>query len=68
MTTLSQHIWLAQLMSYDFDIVYRRGSENRAANALSRVSCLEILSLAISSISTELNHQIKESYIDDVGI
>ena len=35
--TPSQHVWLAQLMAYDFEIMYKKGSENRVADALSRV-------------------------------
>ena len=67
-TTPSQHIWLGQLMSYDFDIVYKKRSENRAADALSRFPSHEILCLAISSISSTLNQQIFQSYESDAGI
>ncbi|WVZ18576.1 hypothetical protein V8G54_005898 [Vigna mungo] len=35
-TTQSQQNWMAKLMGYDFEVVYKRGSTNRAANALSR--------------------------------
>ena len=31
-TTLSQHTWLAQLMAYDFDVVYNREKDNKATN------------------------------------
>ena len=67
-TTPSQHVWLAQLLYYNFDIVYKRGSENRAADALFRVLCAEILSLAISLISSDLNQKILDSYTDDAGV
>ena len=36
-STPSQRTWLAQLMSYDFDIVYKKGAENRVVNVFSRV-------------------------------
>ncbi|KOM51585.1 hypothetical protein LR48_Vigan09g024400 [Vigna angularis] len=35
-TTQSQQNWLAKLMGYEFEIVYRKGSMNQAADALSR--------------------------------
>ena len=35
--TLSQHTWLAQLMTYDFEIVYKKKVKNRAADALLRM-------------------------------
>ena len=56
--TPSQHVWLAQLMAYDFEIMYKKRSENRVADALSRVPSQELACLALSSISSTLNQQI----------
>ena len=67
-TTPSQHLWLSQLMAYDFDITYKQGSENGAADALSRVPSHELLCLAISSVSADLNKQICNSYAGDPGL
>ena len=67
-TTPSQHLWLSQLMAYDFDITYKQGSENGVADALSRVPSQELLCLAISSVSADLNEQICNSYAGDPGL
>ena len=67
-STPSQHVWLAQLMAYDFDIVYKKGSENGVADALSRVPAVELWNLALSSVSSDINHQILDSYTRDPGV
>ena len=36
--TPEQHMYMARLMGYDYDIQYRSGSHNQAADALSRMS------------------------------
>ena len=56
-----QQFWLAKLMGFDYDIVYKKGSENEAADALSRVKGAEILLCAISMISN-LEDKLKSSY------
>ena len=55
-------------MTYDFDIVYKKGSENKADDALSKMSSHELFCLALSSVSLDLNQQILRSYENDVGI
>lgn len=42
MSTPLQHAWLAKLMGYDYEIVYKKGCDNSVVDALSRVSGAEI--------------------------
>lgn len=35
-TTQSQHNWIAKLLGYDFEIMYKSGVTNRVVNALSK--------------------------------
>ncbi|GKF27589.1 hypothetical protein Tco_0093931 [Tanacetum coccineum] len=38
--------WLPKLMKYDYEVMYKKGSENGAADALSRVgNSIELLSI-----------------------
>ena len=67
-TTPSQHVWLAQLMAYDFNIVYKKMADNRATDALSKMLSHEIWSLALSSVPSYLNQQILKTYERDAGI
>ena len=36
-STMDQQNWIAKLLGYTFEIVYKAGSENKGADALSRV-------------------------------
>lgn len=36
-TTMDQQNWLAKLMGYDFEVVYKPGQQNRATDSLSRL-------------------------------
>lgn len=62
--TLTQQIWLAKLIRYDFEIIYKKGFENIMANGLSR----EFSLIAISVMSSELWDMICASYQDDERI
>lgn len=66
MPTPFQKFWLAKLMGFDYEIVYKKGNENEAADAFSRVKGAEILLCAISLIvSSDLEDKLKGSYSMD---
>ncbi|GJY69865.1 retrotransposable element Tf2 [Tanacetum coccineum] len=53
LTTPFQFKWLPKLLGYDYEIVYKKGSENVVADALSRIeSSRELLQIYVSSVSS----------------
>lgn len=54
-------------MDFGYEIKYKSGKENLAADALSRVEGSEILCMAISVVSSNLSNLIKDSYQLDVN-
>ena len=63
-----QHTWLTKLMGYDYEINYKRGRENVVADALSRMNCSELMIMAISTISSDLMHQIQFTWDTDAEL
>ncbi|GJS97214.1 hypothetical protein Tco_0804182 [Tanacetum coccineum] len=54
---------------YDYEIFYKKGSENTAADALSKISSgFELCSLILSIITSDLLQQIKNSWVADVDL
>ncbi|GJR30316.1 retrotransposable element Tf2 [Tanacetum coccineum] len=69
LTTPFQAKWLPKLMGYDYEISYKKGSENTAADALLRISNgSELCSLILSSVTSDLLQQIKNSWEGDVDL
>jgi hypothetical protein len=61
-TCPSQHVWLAKLLGFDYEIEFKKGKDNVVADALSRVSCGTLSTMTVSSHSTTLLEAIKQSW------
>ncbi|GJT44209.1 putative mitochondrial protein [Tanacetum coccineum] len=65
-TTPSQMKWLPKLMGLDYGIFYKKGSENYAADALSRVpTSSQLLQMVLTIVTTDLLSRIVNSWKDD---
>ena len=52
-------------MGFDYEISYKQGNDNQAADGLSRISGAQLLSLTISTLQTDLLDQVKASWSID---
>lgn len=64
-STPLQHTWLAKLLGYEYEIQYKKGVENKVVDALLRLQSTELLTMTISSVSTDMLDRIKSSYEAD---
>ncbi|XP_074363636.1 uncharacterized protein LOC141704251 [Apium graveolens] len=56
--------WLSKLLGFEYEIQYKHGKENIAADALLRAKGTEILCLAIFVVASNLEDLIKDNYKD----
>ncbi|GJX84885.1 retrotransposable element Tf2 [Tanacetum coccineum] len=69
LTTPFQFKWLPKLLGYDYEIVYKKGSKNVVANALSRMdSSGEFLQISVSSVLSGVWDKVKDSWKNDLDI
>ncbi|XP_026399151.1 uncharacterized protein LOC113295004 [Papaver somniferum] len=62
-SSIEQHKWVSKLLGYDYEIIYRSGSSNKAADALSRLVNPQLLALS-APIFTGVHDIITECHND----
>lgn len=67
-TTPLQHKWLAKLMGYDYSIDYKKGKENVAADALSRVQSTTLFAIGVSTLEPLLLQKVIDSQAEDIEL
>lgn len=68
LATPFQQKWLSRLAGFDFVIEYKKGPENKAADALSRIPQSQLFALSVSSIQTDLWEQLKQHWREDTAL
>ncbi|KAL8152139.1 hypothetical protein V2J09_021947 [Rumex salicifolius] len=64
-STPFQHMWLSKLMGYSYEIQYKQGKENVAADALSRVSGAQLLQITLTQADQNFFDSVKALWQSD---
>lgn len=67
-TTPFQHMWIAKLLGYSYEIQYKMGKENVAADSLSRATHSQLLQMHLSFNNNDLLKEIKASWSQDAHL
>nr|GEW44391.1 retrotransposon-related protein [Tanacetum cinerariifolium] len=68
-TTPFQTKWLPKLLGFDYEINYKKGSDNAAADALSRLpTSEEFNAMLLSELDATLLEKLKEGWLQDVDL
>ncbi|KAJ0578410.1 putative nucleotidyltransferase, Ribonuclease H [Helianthus annuus] len=67
-TTPLQQVWLSKLMGYDFEILYKQGSENGVADALSRVQSPALLAITVNTFDPSVWARIQNTWVADLAL
>lgn len=65
LTTSFQHLWLAKLLGFDYEIKHRKGKKNIGVDTLSRFLVVKFIFLVAFTISTGIMDYIQHSWKRD---
>ncbi|GKD40360.1 hypothetical protein Tco_1260567 [Tanacetum coccineum] len=57
--------WFPKLMGFDYEVMYKKRSDNGAADALLRVQTPKLFSMLTTLVNTELAKKIEDSWTKD---